>query len=47
MRVDAFEKRLIRGRGGMVELVDDHDVEVFRIDDSRPELLRLWIDAKT
>jgi hypothetical protein len=38
---------LVGGRRGVVELVDDHDVEVVGIDVSSPDASRLWIDAKT
>ena len=31
-RLQAFEEHLVRGRGGVMELVDDHDVEVRGID---------------
>ena len=40
--------RLVRRRGGVVELVDDHDVEVIGRRGRRGRLaLRLWIEAKT
>ena len=39
---------LVRRRGGVVELVDDHDVEVVRVERARRRArCRLWIDAKT
>ena len=47
-RLDVLEQRLVRRRGGVVELVDDDDVEVRRVDaPRRPAALRLWIEAKT
>ena len=41
------EDPLVGGRSGVVELVDDHDVEVLGVKRARPFALRLWIEAKT
>ena len=44
----AFQKRLVRWRRGVMELVDDDDIEMRRVESIRVRTrLRLWIDAKT
>ena len=46
-RLQVLEQRLVRGRRRVVELVDDDDVEVRRVDVPDVGALRLWIEAKT
>ena len=45
--LDVLEERPVRGRRGVMELVDDDDVEVGGIEVARPAAFRLWIDANT
>jgi hypothetical protein len=46
-RPDVLEKGAIGRRGGVMEFIDDDDVEVIGSRDAKPAALRLWIEAKT